>query len=333
MVKYKNIQKVAILLLSISPEASAEIMKHFKEHEVERITREIANLRMVPSDTKARILREFHELAVANHVTLYGGEEAARELLQKSFGDEKASSFLNRLQKRTGDKPFQFVHNADSLQILNVLQYENAQTIALVLSYLEAEKAAAILSAFSPEKQIEIAKRIAIMDTTSPEMIHQVEEVLKDRLSATSTRRQVSKNGVESIVNILNDVDRATEKNILDTLQEKDPELANEIKQRMFVFDDIAYLDNRSIQRILMDVSNQDLHLALRSTTEAMKDAIFRNISKRRQDMLEEELALNESVLVKDVEEAQRRIVSLVRKLEEDGVIMISRSGVEHLVI
>lgn len=333
MVKYTNLQKIAILLLSVSPSASAEIMKHLHEDEIESITKEITNLRMVSSDIKLQVMREFHELAIANNVASYGGLQAAKELLQQSLGSEKASVFLRRLKTQSGDKPFQFVDRAESVQILNLLQHESAQTIALVLSYLDAEKASTILSAFSPEKQIDIAKRIAIMDTASPDMIQQVEQVLKERLSATSTHKQVSKNGIESIVNILNGVDRSTEKNILDTLETTDPQLAEEIKQRMFVFDDIAYLDNRSIQRILVDVSNEDLQLALRSTTQTMKNAIYRNISKRRQDLLEEEIAANESVLMKDVEEAQKRIVTMVRKLEEDGIIIISRNGGDNLVI
>lgn len=333
MVKYTNLQKVAILLLSVSPNASADIMKHLHEDEIESITKEITNLRMVSSEVKQQVLREFHELAIANNLASFGGMEAARELLQQTLGSEKASTFLHRLKNQGGDKPFRFVDRADSVQILNLLQHESAQTIALVLSYLDPDKASTILSAFSPEKQIDIAKRIAIMDTASPEMIQQVEQVLKERLSTTSTRKQVSKNGIQSIVNILNGVDRSTEKNILDTLQNTDPQLADEIKQRMFVFDDIAYLDNRSIQRILVDVSNEDLQLALRSTTQTMKNAIYRNISKRRQDLLEEEIAANDSVLMKDVEDAQKRIVSMVRKLEEDGIIIISRNGGDDLVI
>ncbi|WP_416827634.1 flagellar motor switch protein FliG [Ectobacillus polymachus] len=333
MVKYTNLQKIAILFLSVSPTASAEIMKHLHEDEIESITKEITNLRMVSSEVKKQVLREFHELAIANNLASFGGMEAAKELLQQSLGSEKASTFLHRLKNQGVDKPFQFVDRADSVQILNLLQHESAQTIALVLSYLDADKSSTILSAFSPEKQIDIAKRIAIMDTASPEMIQQVEQVLKERLSTTSTRKQVSKNGIQSIVNILNGVDRSTEKNILETLQTTDPQLADEIKQRMFVFDDIAYLDNRSIQRILVDVSNEDLQLALRSTTQTMKNAIYRNISKRRQDLLEEEIAANDSVLMKDVEDAQKRIVSMVRKLEEDGIIIISRNGGDDLVI
>lgn len=331
--KYRSIEKAAILLLSMGPNASVEIMKHLEEDEIELITKEIASLRKVTTKTKERVLREFYDLAAAADTVSYGGIDVAQELLKLSFGDEKASGFLHLMENSVNEKPFQFVHRAEPVQILNLLQYENAQTIALVLSYLDSEKAAAILPLFPADKQIQIAKRIAMMDTASPEMIQQVEKVLQERLSMTNTHQHVSKNGVESIVNILNSVDRGTEKNILETLQNEEPELAGEIKQRMFVFDDIAYLDNRSIQRILMEVTNDDLQLALRMAGQAMKDAIFRNISKRRQEGLEEALSSNEQVRVKEVEDAQGRIVSVVRKLEEDGVIIISRNGEESLVI
>jgi flagellar motor switch protein FliG len=253
--------------------------------------------------------------------------------LKRTFGSEKAAGFLKRMGNNSSNKPFQFVQNVEQIQIFNLLQYENAQTIALVLSYLESDKAAGILSTFSPERQIEIARRIAMMDTASQDTVHQVEQVLQEKLSTTSSQKHDAQNGIDSIVSILNSVDRGTEKNILDTLQKDEPDLANEIKQRMFVFDDIAYLDNRSIQRVLMEVQNQDLHFALRMTSQGVKDAVFRNISKRREEALQEELSSMEPVRLKEVEDAQGRIVMIVRKLEEDGVIIISRSGEENLVI
>jgi flagellar motor switch protein FliG len=331
--KYTNVQKAAILMLSVSPDVSAEIMKHLEEREIENITKEITNLRKVTSTVKDEILTEFHLLALDANIVSYGGIDTARELLKRTFGPEKAAGVLKKMGGRSSEKPFQFVQQAEHIRIVNLLEYENAQTIALVLSYLEAEKAASILSAFSPERQIEIARRIAMMDTASPEIVNQVEQVLLEKLTMMGTQSQDTQSGIESIVNILNSVDRGTEKNILNSLQDEDPELANEIKQRLFVFDDIAHLDNRSIQRILMDVQNQDLSLALRMTSQDVKDAIFRNISKRREEGLLEELSGTEPVRKKDVEDAQGRIVTAIRKLEEDGVIIISRGGEENLVI
>ncbi|WP_284036426.1 flagellar motor switch protein FliG [Neobacillus sp. 114] len=330
MEEYTNIQKAAILMLSLGPEASAQVMKHLNEKEIQSITKEITELRRVTSDVKEKIVLEFHDLAVAHHIVSYGGLDAAKEFLMRSFGEEQATSFLNRLGKeedRPNEQPFGYVQKAEPLQILNLLQSEKAQTIALVLSYLDPEKAAVILASFSPDRQIEIARRIAMMDTASPEFIQQVEQVLNDKLLMTSSHQHEVQNGVDSIVSILNNADRGTERNILERMEEADPELANEIKQRLFVFDDIANLDNRSIQRILMEVSNTDLPLALRMASETVKDAIFRNISKRRLEALEEELTYGEPVQVKEVEEAQSRVVGIVRKLEQEGVIIISRSG------
>jgi flagellar motor switch protein FliG len=331
--KYTSIQKAAILLLSVSPDASAVIMKHLTEKEIEGITKEITNLRKVTSDVKESVLNEFHQLALDANIVSYGGMDTAADLLKRTFGPEKAAGLMKRMGTSSTEKPFQFVQQAEQIQIVNLLEMENAQTIALVLSYLDPEKAASILSAFSAERQIEIARRIAMMDMASPEIVRQVEQVLQEKLTMMGTQTQDAQSGIESIVNILNSVDRGTEKNILDSLQEDDPDLANEIKQRLFVFDDIAYLDNRSIQRILMEVQNQDLTLALRMTSKEVKDAIFKNISKRREEGLLEELAATEPVRKKDVEDAQGRIVTIIRRLEEDGVIIISRNGEENLVI
>ncbi|GHH99976.1 flagellar motor switch protein FliG [Neobacillus kokaensis] len=333
MEQYTNTQKAAILLLSVGPDVSAGIMKHLEEREIESITKEITELRRVTSDVKEQVMREFHQLAIDSNIVSYGGLDTATDLLKRTFGPDKAAGFLKRMGNRTSNRPFQFIQHVEPLQIFHLLQYENAQTVALVLSYLESEKAAAVLASFPSERQIDIARRIAMMDTASPEIIYQVEQVLKEKLTMTSSQKQEAQKGIDSIVSILSSVDRGTEKNILETLEEKDPELANEIKQRMFVFDDIAYLDNRSIQRILMDVQNQDLYLALKMTSEGVKDAIYRNISKRREEGLEELLSSNEQVRVKDVEDAQGRIVTIIRKLEEDGAIIISRNGEENRVI
>lgn len=333
MERYTNTQKAAILLLSMGPNASTEIMKHLDEKEIESITKEITELRKVTSEDKENVIKEFHKLAVDANVVSYGGIDIARDLLKRTFGTEKAAGYIKRVGNRANNRPFQFVQNVEQLQIFNLLQYENPQTIALVLSYLDADKAASILATFSPEWQIEIARRIAMMDVASPEIVQQVEQVLQEKLTTTSSQRHVAQNGIDSIVSILNSVDRGTEKNILDTLQDEEPDLAEEIKQRMFVFDDIAFLDNRSIQRVLMEVQNQDLSLALRMTSQGVKDAVFKNISKRREEGLQEELSSTEPVRLKDVEDAQGRIVTVVRKLEEDGVIIISRNGEESLVI
>lgn len=330
---YTNTQKAAILLLSVGPDVSAGIMKHLEEKEIESITKEITELRRVTPEDKQQIMNEFHQLAVDAHIVSYGGMDTAKDLLKRTFGPDKAEGFLKRMGSRSSNRPFQLIQQVEQSQIFHLLQYENPQTVALVLSYLESEKAAAVLAGFPPERQIEIARRIATMDAASPEVIHQVEQVLREKLTMTSSQKHEAQRGIDSIVSILSSVDRGTEKNILETLEEQDPDLANEIKQRMFVFDDIAYLDNRSIQRILMDVQNQDLALSLRMTTQGVKDAIYRNISKRREEGLEEQMQTSEPVRVKEVEEAQGRIVTIIRKLEEEGAIILSRNGEENRVI
>ncbi|MFF2448095.1 flagellar motor switch protein FliG [Neobacillus sp. NPDC058068] len=325
---YTNIQKAAILLLSLGPDVTVQVLKHMEEKEIESITTEISNLRKVPPDVTEKILKEFHDLVVASRVVSYGGADVAKELLLRTFGEEKAASFMNRIDefKRPDERPFEFLAEVEPKRIVQLLQTENAQTIALVLSYLNSDQAAAVLSLISPERQFEISKRIALMGFTSPEIVRQVEQAFIEKLSLAENNDSNGQNGIDSIVNILSSVNRGTEKNILETFADKDPELANEIKQRMFVFEDLSLLDNRSIQRILMDVANQDLPLALRSASEAVKNAIFANISKRRLETLEEELAANEPVRQKEMEEAQSRIVSIVRKLEYEGVIIISRN-------
>jgi flagellar motor switch protein FliG len=332
MVKLTNLRKAAILLISLGPDKSASLLKHLREEEIERLTAEISKSRWISSKVKENVLKEFHQLASQRNMFSQGGVDFAKELLHRTIGEDKANDIIKRVSGQTNNKPFYFAHKAEPVQIINFLQYENAQTIALVLSYLDPEKAAAVLSAFSSDKQIEIAKKIALMDTASPEMIQQVEQVLQDKLMMTATQDYSTNNGIESIVSILNGVDRATEKNILEKLEIENPELASEIKKRMFVFEDIAFLDNRSIQRILRDVENNDLELALRIASEDLKTAVFNNISKRRAEMLQEELLQEIPVQVKEIEDAQSRIVSLVRKLEEEGDIIIHRDGVDDIV-
>ncbi|HZG79583.1 MAG TPA: flagellar motor switch protein FliG, partial [Brevibacillus sp.] len=230
-------------------------------------------------------------------------------------------------------RPFDFARKADPGQILNFIQNEHPQTIALVLSYLEAQQAAMILSALPQERQAEVAKRIAVMDSTSPEVIAQVEQVLEQKLSATVTHDYTQAGGIEAIVAVLNGVDRGTERTILDSLEIQDPELAEEIKKRMFVFEDIATLDNRSIQRVIRDVENADLQLSLKVSSEEVREVIFRNMSKRMADTFKEEMEFMGPVRLRDVEEAQSRIVAIIRRLEEAGEIIIARGGGDDIIV
>lgn len=326
-------QKAAILLISLGPEVSAQIFKHLRDEEIEQLTLEIANVRKVDSSEKDAILAEFHQICMAQEFISQGGIAYAKEILEKALGSQKALDIINRLTATLQVRPFDFARKAEPSQILNFIQNENTQTIALVLSYLQAQQASMILSALPEDKQADVAKRIALMDSTSPEVVAQVERVLEQKLSATVTQDYTSAGGIESIVQILNGVDRGTERTILDALEIQDPELAEEIKKRMFVFEDIVNIDNRSIQRIIRDIENADLQLALKVASEEVRESIFRNMSKRMAETFKEEMEYMGPVRLRDVEEAQTRIVSTIRRLEESGEIIIARGGGDDVIV
>ncbi|HIW31566.1 MAG TPA: flagellar motor switch protein FliG, partial [Candidatus Paenibacillus intestinavium] len=262
-----------------------------------------------------------------------GGIEYAKEILDKALGEDKAKEVLTRLTATLQVRPFDFARKADPAQILNFIQNENTQTIALVLSYLQSEQASTILSSLPQDKQADVAKRIAMMDSTSPEVITQIEHILEQKLSSTVTQDYTNAGGIDSIVQILNGVDRGTERTILDALEIQDPELAEDIKKRMFVFEDIVSIDNRSIQRIIRDVENGDLQLALKVSSEEVREAIFRNMSKRMAETFQEEMEFMGPVRLRDVEEAQTRIVAIIRRLEESGEIIIARGGGDDIIV
>lgn len=326
-------QKAAILLISLGPEVSAQIFKHLRDEEIEQLTLEIANVRKVDTAEKESILAEFHQICLAQEYISQGGIAYAKEILEKALGSQKAIDIINKLTATLQVRPFDFARKADPAQILNFIQNENSQTIALVLSYLQPEQSSIILSSLPQEKQADVAKRIALMDSTSPEVISQVERVLEQKLSATVTQDYTNAGGIAAIVQILNGVDRGTERTILDSLEIQDPELAEEIKKRMFVFEDIVSIDNRSIQRIIRDIENSDLQLALKVASEEVRDAIFRNMSKRMAETFKEEMEYMGPVRLRDVEEAQTRIVATIRRLEESGEIIIARGGGDDIVV
>lgn len=326
-------QKAAILLITLGPEVSAQIFKHLRDEEIEQLTLEIANVRKVDAAEKESVMSEFHQICLAQEYISQGGINYAKEILEKALGSQKAVDIINRLTATLQVRPFDFARKAEASQIFNFIQNENAQTIALVLSYLQTEQASTILSSLPQEKQAEVARRVALMDSTSPEVINQVEHVLEQKLSSTVTQDYTSAGGIESVVQILNGVDRGTERTILDSLEIQDPELAEEIKKRMFVFEDIVNIDNRSIQRIIRDIDNADLQLALKVASEEVREAIFRNMSKRMADTFKEEMEFMGPVRLRDVEEAQTRIVSTIRRLEESGEIIIARGGGDDIVV
>ncbi len=326
-------QKAAVFLVTIGSEISAEIFKHLREDEIETLTFEIARLESVDSGTRDTVLQEFQELMMAQDFITMGGIDYARELLEKSLGSQKAVDIINRLTSSLQVRPFDFIRRTDPTHLLNFIQQEHPQTIALILAYLEPGKAATILSNLSHEVQSDIAKRIATMDRTSPETLREVERVLEKKLSTISSEDYTAAGGVESVVEILNLVDRTTEKGIIENLEEEDPELAEEIKKRMFVFEDIVMLDDRSIQKVLREVDSAELAKALKSVDNEVQDKIFRNMSKRASQLLKEDMEYMGPIRMKDVEEAQQKIVSIIRKLEEAGEIVIARAGEDEMVV
>ncbi len=331
--EYTGVQKAAILLIALGPEKSSSIFKHLKEDEIEELTLEIANTRSVSPQTKEEILNEFYQVCLAQQYIAEGGIGYAKELLEKALGDERAQDVITKLTASLQVRPFEFVRKTDPSQILNFIQDEHPQTIAMILSYLSAGQASMIIGSLPPEKQSDVAKRIAMMDRTSPDVIKEVERVLERKLSSLINQDYTIVGGVDSIVAILNSVDRSTEKHIMESLEIEEPELADEIRKKMFVFEDILLLDDRAIQRVLRDVDNNDLGVALKGANEEVQGVIFKNLSKRLASMIKEDMDFMGPVRMKDVEEAQQKIVSVIRKLEDAGEIVISRGGGDEIIV
>ncbi|MBT2681351.1 flagellar motor switch protein FliG [Bacillus sp. ISL-35] len=326
-------QKAAILLISLGPDVSASVYKHLSEEEIEKLTLEISGVKKVDSMAKEEILEEFHSIALAQDYITQGGIGYAKTVLEKALGTDQAAVIINRLTSSLQVRPFDFARKADAGQILNFIQNEHPQTIALILSYLDSAQAGQILSELPQEVQADIARRIAVMDSTSPEIINEVEQILERKLSATVTQDYTQTGGIEAVVDVLNGVDRATERTILDALEIQDPELAEEIKKRMFVFEDIVTLDNRAIQRVIRDCENEDLMLALKVSSDEVKEIVFKNMSKRMMETFQDEMEFMGPVRLRDVEEAQSRIVAIIRRLEEAGEIVIARGGGDDIIV
>ncbi len=328
-----GVEKAAILLIALGPEKSAAIFKHLKEEEIEQLTLEIANTGSVSPAVKEEVLGEFYEVCLAQQYIAEGGINYAKELLEKALGEDKAKQVIGKLTASLQVRPFEFIRKTDPSQLLNFIQDEHPQTIALILAYLPPQMSSMVVSSLAPEKQADVAKRIAQMDRTSPDVIKQVEKVLERKLSSLVNQDYTIVGGVDAIVAILNSVDRGTEKHIMETLEIEDPELADEIRKKMFVFEDILTLDDRAIQRVLRDVDNSDLAMALKGSNEEVQNVIFKNLSKRLAVMIKEDMEFMGPVRMKDVEEAQQKIVNVIRKLEDSAEIVISRGGGDEIIV
>ena len=328
-----NSEKAAVLFIALGPEYSAKLFQHLADDEIERITLEIANHKKVSQEIKAQVVSEFYQMAMASDYISSGGLEYAQNVLEKALGAEKAMEILNRLTTSLQVRPFDFLRKTDPSQLMNFINNEHPQTIALIMAYLDPDQAATVLGALSPEAQADVARRIAQMDRTSPDIIREVERVLERKLSSLVTQDFTTAGGVKAIVEVLNRVDRTTEKSIIETLEVDNPELAEEIKRLMFVFEDIVQLDDRSLQMVLRDVETKDLSLALKATQPEVAEKVYRNMSKRAADMLREEIEFMGPVKIRDVEEAQQKVVNVIRVLEEKGDIVISRGQGDEMIV
>ena len=309
------------------------IFKHLKEDEIEQLTLEIANTRSVSPAQKEKVMDEFYQVCLAQQYIAEGGIGYAKDLLQKALGQEKANEVLGKLTASLQVRPFEFIRKTEASQILNFIQDEHPQTIALILSYLSPQQAAGIIGALTPDKQTDVAKRIATMDRTSPDVVKEVENILEQKLASLVSQDYTIVGGVDSVVEVLNTVDRGTEKHIMENLEIEEPELADEIRKKMFVFEDILMLDDRSIQRVLREVENGELAVALKNANEDVQNAIFNNMSTRLADMIREDMEYMGPVRLKDVEEAQQKIVNVIRRLEDSAEIVISRGGGDEIIV
>lgn len=326
-------EKIAILMVALGNEIAAEVYKRMDDTSIEIVTLEVANLRKVTPEMRLGVLKEAQELLLAREYMARGGVEYARDILERALGPERAHNLLTRITASLQVRPFDFMRHTDAQQILGVIQGEHPQTIALIMSYLEAPQAASIIRGLPATLQAEVAKRIAKMDRITPEVLREVERVLERKLSTVMGQDFTLAGGIDAIVNIINQVDRGTERNIMEHLEENDPELAEEIKRRLFVFEDIIRLDDRSLQRVLREVEMKDLSLALKGATDELRAKFFKNMSKRASEMLREDMDYMGPVRVKDVEETQQKIVNVIRALEDVGEIVISRGGEEEIIV
>ncbi|WP_186429932.1 flagellar motor switch protein FliG [Clostridium sp. BSD9I1] len=332
--KLTGVQKAAILFITLGPEASAGIIKKLPESEIQKITYEIANISAVKSEQKQSIFEEFIQMNKAKDYLVEGGLDYAKTLLSKALGSQRAIEILDKVTEATQQfRPFAIARKADANQLLNIISNEHPQTIALILCHLQSDKAGQILSELSEEVQGDVAYRIATMNNTSPMVLKEIEKVLDSKLSSVVKSEMKAMGGVPTIVDILNQVDRTTEKNITEALERENPELAEKVKSSMFVFEDIITLDDVSIQRVLREVETKELSLALKGASEEVANAIFKNQSKRAAASLKEDMEFLGPVRLMDVEKAQQKIVGIIRRLDEAGEIVIARGGEDAIIV
>ncbi len=325
-------QKGALVLASMGAENASAIYKHLSDEEVEAISVELARMEYHPIETVEEVLNEFYELCLTQKVVAEGGIDYARNVLEKAFGAEAANTLLNRITKQLETKSFDFVRKADYKNLLAIVQNEHPQTIALILSYARVDQASAILSELPKEKRVEVVKRIANMDRASPEVVKSIEVSLEKKFASLASTDSMEVGGINYVAEVMNNVDRATEKFIFDELSVRDQKLADMIKQKMFVFEDIVNLDSKDIQEFVKQVDSKDLAVAIKGSTQEVAECIFQNISSRARENLQADIEYLHNVRMRDVDEAQQRIVGIIRRLEQEGTITISRGGSDEII-
>ncbi|MEW5958625.1 MAG: flagellar motor switch protein FliG [Chloroflexota bacterium] len=325
-------QKAAALLITLGSEAASQILKYCEDDEIELLIMEISRMGNVAGGVKETILEECYQMSFVSEGVAAGGVEYARDMLSRAVGSQKAQEFIERVRLRSQGVPFDFLNDADAAQLANSLKHEHPQTIALTISHLKPSMAAAVIANLDEELQGEVASRIAVMDRVSPDVIKEVEAGMRTKLSSLLTQDYATAGGVAPLVSILHQVDRGTEKVIMDALDESQPQVAEQVRQKMFVFENIVTLDDRAVQRILREVDNKDLILALKGASEEVRQLIFRNLSKRAAELLREDLSIAGPVRLRNVEEAQQRIVNVIRRLETAEEIILSRGGEDEII-
>lgn len=328
-----NKTKAAILMLVMGPDTSGEVVKHLTEQEIEVMALEVAKLEKVSPEVREQVIEEFYELAIAQEYIAEGGVQNARAVLESAFGGDRANQILNKILSAMQVVPFDFLKRADPTQVLSFIQDEHPQTIALILSYMPVTSAAAILNKLEPDKRAEVAARIAMMEQTPPEVIKKVEAILEKKMATVTSSEMSQAGGPKALVDLLNRVDRSSERVILELLEQNEPELAETIKGMMFVFEDIVQLDDRAIQSVLREVDMKELGVALKGVKPEVQQKIYGNMSERAMAMLKEDMEFMGPVRTKAVEEAQQKVVGVIRRLEESGEIVLSRGGEEEMLV
>ena len=325
-------QKAAIIISSIGTENASEVFKHFSDEEVEQITLEIARMNYYPMEVIDSVLNEFYELCLTQKVISEGGVEYARDVLEKAFGPQTAQALFEKITKQFQTKAFAFVRKADYKNLLAMVQNEHPQTIALILSYARSDQASAILSELPKKTRIDVVERMAKMDRASPDVVKSIERTLEKKFDNLVTADSTEVGGIDYVAEVMNNVDRATEKYIFDELTLRDPKLADDIRSKMFVFEDIVHMDDRSVQRFLRDCDMRDIVLALKGANKDVANKLFSNMSTRMRQNIEEDLEITTNVRIRDVEEAQQRIVGIIRDLEERNEIIILKGGKDEII-